>query len=57
MSQSPTQDSSLANAVRALVMDAVQLANSGHPGAPKGMAEMAEALWTRHLRHTPADPA
>lgn len=57
MSQSPTQDSSLANAVRALVMDAVQLANSGHPGAPKGMAEMAEALWTRHLRHNPADPA
>ncbi len=38
-------------------MDAVQQANSGHPGAPMGMAEIAEALWTRHLRHNPADPA
>jgi len=45
------------NAVRALCMDAVQQANSGHPGAPMGMAEMAYALWTRHLRHNPADPA
>ncbi|MFA7624053.1 MAG: transketolase family protein, partial [Pusillimonas sp.] len=57
MSQSPTQDSSLANAVRALAMDAVQQAKSGHPGAPMGMADIAEALWTRHLRHNPADPA
>jgi transketolase len=47
----------LADAIRALAMDAVQLANSGHPGAPMGMAEMAEALFTRHLRHNPADPA
>jgi transketolase len=38
-------------------MDAVQQANSGHPGAPMGMADIAEALWTRHLRHNPADPS
>jgi transketolase len=47
----------LANAIRALAMDAVQQANSGHPGMPMGMAEIAEALWNRHLRHNPADPA
>jgi transketolase len=46
----------MANAVRALAMDAVQQANSGHPGAPMGMAEMAVALWGRHLRHNPANP-
>ena len=46
----------MANAVRALAMDAVQQANSGHPGAPMGMAEMAVALWGRHLKHNPADP-
>jgi transketolase len=46
----------LANSVRALAMDAVQAANSGHPGMPMGMAEIAVALWTRHLRHNPADP-
>jgi transketolase len=46
----------LANAVRALAMDAVQAANSGHPGMPMGMAEMAVALWNRHLRHNPANP-
>jgi transketolase len=46
----------MANAIRALAMDAVQQANSGHPGAPMGMAEIAEALWTRHLRHNPAAP-
>ncbi len=45
-----------ANALRALAMDAVQQANSGHPGAPMGMAEMAVALWAGHLRHNPADP-
>ncbi len=50
-------NSHLSNAIRALAMDAVQQANSGHPGAPMGMAEIAEALWTRHLRHNPADPA
>jgi transketolase len=46
----------MANAIRALAMDAVQQANSGHPGAPMGMAEMAVALWGRHLKHNPADP-
>src|SRR5699024_7636180 len=56
MSPSPDSDSILANAIRALAMDAVQQANSGHPGAPMGMAEIAQALWTRHLRHNPADP-
>src|SRR6201995_3181655 len=46
----------MANAIRALAMDAVQKANSGHPGAPMGMAEIAVALWGRHLRHNPANP-
>ena len=45
-----------ANAIRALAMDAVQNANSGHPGMPMGMAEIAVALWTRHLKHNPANP-
>ena len=47
----------LANALRALAMDAVEQASSGHPGAPMGMAEMAVALWNGHLRHNPANPA
>ncbi len=47
----------MANAIRALAMDAVQKANSGHPGMPMGMAEIAVALWSKHLRHNPADPA
>ena len=46
----------LGNAIRALAMDAVQQANSGHPGAPMGMADMATALWTRHLKHNPTNP-
>jgi len=46
----------LSNAIRALAMDAVQQANSGHPGAPMGMAEMALALWGGHLRHNPRNP-
>ena len=46
----------LANAIRALAMDAVQQANSGHPGMPMGMADIAVALWTRHLKHNPANP-
>ncbi len=46
----------MAHSLRALAMDAVQKANSGHPGAPMGMAEMAVALWGRHLRINPADP-
>ncbi|HNE44458.1 MAG TPA: transketolase [Rhodocyclaceae bacterium] len=43
-------------AIRALAMDAVQKANSGHPGAPMGMAEIAEVLWRRHLKHNPTNP-
>ena len=46
----------LANAIRALSMDAVQKANSGHPGAPMGMADIAEVLWNDFLQHNPADP-
>ena len=46
----------MANAIRALAMDAVQAANSGHPGAPMGMADIAVALWNRHLKHNPANP-
>ncbi|MBI3229890.1 MAG: transketolase [Burkholderiales bacterium] len=46
----------MANAIRALSMDAVQAANSGHPGMPMGMAEIAVALWQRHLRHNPSNP-
>lgn len=46
----------LANAVRALSMDAVQKANSGHPGAPMGMADIAEVLWNDHMKHNPSNP-
>ena len=46
----------MANAIRALAMDAVQKANSGHPGMPMGMAEIAVALWGGHYRHNPANP-
>ncbi|GAC1321542.1 MAG: transketolase [Collimonas sp.] len=46
----------MANAIRALAMDAVQKANSGHPGMPMGMAEIAVALWAKHYRHNPANP-
>ena len=53
MSSSRTE---LANAIRALSMDAVQKANSGHPGAPMGMADIAEVLWNDYLRHNPANP-
>jgi transketolase len=52
----PVRDVDMANAIRALAMDAVEKAKSGHPGMPMGMAEIAVALWTRHLRHNPADP-
>jgi len=52
-----SQDATLmANSIRALAMDAVQQAESGHPGAPMGMADMAVALWGRHLRHNPENP-
>ena len=50
------READLANAIRALAMDAVEAAKSGHPGMPMGMAEIAVALWTRHLRHDPANP-
>ena len=56
-STAPAPNTSLmANAIRALAMDAVQQANSGHPGAPMGMAEIAVALWRRHLKHNPGNP-
>lgn len=46
----------LANAIRVLSMDAVQKAKSGHPGAPMGMADIAEVLWRDFLKHNPSDP-
>ncbi|MBN8479820.1 MAG: transketolase, partial [Burkholderiales bacterium] len=49
-------DPTLANAIRALAMDAVESAKSGHPGMPMGMAEIALALWRGHLKHDPTDP-
>jgi transketolase len=49
-------DAELANSIRALAMDAVEAAKAGHPGMPMGMAEIAVALWKRHLRHNPANP-
>ena len=56
MPENPVTNQMLAGAIRALSMDAVQKAKSGHPGMPLGMAEIAVALWTRHLRHNPANP-
>jgi len=53
---SNTSRRELANAVRVLSMDAVQKANSGHPGAPMGMADIAEVLWNDHLKHNPGNP-
>ena len=53
---SPATESTMANALRVLAADAVQQANSGHPGAPMGMSEMAVALWNGHLSHNPQDP-
>lgn len=47
----------LANAIRALSMDAVQKAKSGHPGAPMGMADIAEVLWRDFLNHNPTNPS
>jgi transketolase len=52
----PPKFNDTTGAIRALAMDAVQKANSGHPGAPMGMAEIAEVLWNHHLRHNPANP-
>ena len=53
---SSVEPRAMADALRVLAMDAVQQANSGHPGMPMGMAEIAVALWDRHLKHNPADP-
>ena len=53
---SPAPEREMADALRALAMDAVQAANSGHPGMPMGMAEIAVALWHRHLSHNPGNP-
>ncbi|QJR16433.1 transketolase [Usitatibacter palustris] len=53
----PASHADLVNAIRALAMDAVQAANSGHPGMPMGMAEISEVLWRKFLRHNPANPA
>ena len=52
----PPKFNDITGAIRMLAVDAVQKANSGHPGAPMGMAEIAEVLWNRHLRHNPANP-
>lgn len=56
MSTDPAARLRLANAIRFLSMDAVQQANSGHPGAPMGMADIAEVLWRGHLQHNPNNP-
>jgi transketolase len=53
---SPELARSMANAIRMLAVDAVERAKSGHPGAPMGMADIAEVLWNRHLKHNPANP-
>ncbi len=53
---SPELARQMANAIRILAADAVEKARSGHPGAPMGLADMAEVLWNRHLRHNPANP-
>jgi transketolase len=52
----PPKFNDITGAIRALAMDAVQKANSGHPGAPMGMAEIADVLWNHHLRHNPVNP-
>jgi len=51
-----SKQKNMANAIRALAMDAVQQANSGHPGMPMGMAEIAVGLWGTHLKHNPKNP-
>ena len=56
MANSLNNPQQMASAIRALAMDAVQAANSGHPGAPMGMADMAVALWGEHLQHSPTNP-
>jgi transketolase len=56
VNRSPELRRQMANALRMLAVDAVERAKSGHPGAPMGMADMAQVLWDSHLRHNPADP-
>src|SRR5688500_8626931 len=56
MSQDTARYASMANAIRALSMDAVEAANSGHPGMPMGMADVATVLWSEFLKFDPADP-
>jgi transketolase len=56
MSRAPERLTGMANAIRALSMDAVEAASSGHPGMPMGMADVASVLWTEYLKHDPADP-
>ena len=56
MSLDPARLAPMANAIRALSMDAVQAANSGHPGMPMGMADVATVLWSEYLKFDPADP-
>ena len=56
MTRETTALAPMANAIRALAMDAVQAANSGHPGMPMGMADVATVLWTQFLKHDPAAP-
>ena len=56
MTQTPEMTRNMANAIRALSMDAVEKAKSGHPGAPMGMAEIAQVLWGTHLSHNPKNP-
>jgi transketolase len=57
LARDPAMTQPMANAIRMLAVDAVEKARSGHPGAPMGMAEIAVALWDRHLRHNPGNPA
>jgi transketolase len=57
MTSPAVSEAELANSIRVLAMDAVEAAKSGHPGMPMGMADIAEVLWRRHLRHNPANPA
>ena len=56
MPAQPLNQRHFANAIRALAMDAVQQANSGHPGAPMGMADIAEVLWRQVMRYNPSNP-
>ena len=56
MSDQATRDQKCINTIRFLAADAIQKANSGHPGMPMGAAAMAYVLWTKHLKHNPTNP-